>query len=132
MTELMKKLNYKDQTMVLLKGLPENLAGIGSDFAAVAQVSTQIETGRKVTFSLIFVKDCAELESIAESSVRAQEDDSVLWFAYPKQTSKKYKTDINRDRGWDGLEQLEYRPVRQVAIDDDWSALRFRHRSKVK
>ncbi len=34
---------------------------------------------------------------------------------------------ISRDSGWQPLGDLGYEGVRQVAIDDDWSALRFRH-----
>jgi hypothetical protein len=26
--------------------------------------------------------------------------DAVVWFAYPKRSSKKYKSGINRDNGW--------------------------------
>jgi hypothetical protein len=52
--------------------------------------------------------------------------DALLWFAYPKGTSTKYKCDFNRDSGWDILRQSGFDTVRQVAIDEDWSALRFR------
>lgn len=52
--------------------------------------------------------------------------DVVVWFAHPKQTSKDYTADIHRDRGWDTLAARGLASVRQVAIDDDWSALRFR------
>jgi hypothetical protein len=41
-------------------------------------------------------------------------------------TSKNYKCDINRDTGWTSLGNYNLEPVRQVAIDDDFSALRFR------
>jgi hypothetical protein len=35
------------------------------------------------------------------------------------------KSDINRDSIWPIAAQHGLRPVRQIAIDDDWSALRF-------
>ena len=38
----------------------------------------------------------------------------------------------HRDRGWDTLAAQGFAPVRQVAIDDDWSVLRFRRREFVK
>lgn len=41
-------------------------------------------------------------------------------------TSKNYKCDFNRDSGWTSLGKYNLEPVRQVAIDDDFSALRFR------
>jgi len=52
--------------------------------------------------------------------------DPLLWFAYPKGSSKKYRCAFNRDTGWDVLKSLGFDTVRAVAIDEDWSALRFR------
>jgi hypothetical protein len=65
------------------------------------------------------------LESARYEGPRAA-GDVILWFAYPKGTSKKYKCDFNRDTGWAALGAAGFEPVRMVAIDDDWSALRFR------
>jgi hypothetical protein len=56
----------------------------------------------------------------------------VVWFAYPKGTSKKYKSEINRDNGWQILGELGFEGVRGVAIDEDWSALRFRRVEFIK
>src|SRR6476620_9127058 len=52
--------------------------------------------------------------------------------SYPKGTSKKYSCDFNRDDGWEVLRQAGFDGVRQVAIDDDWSALRFRRFEFIK
>ena len=51
----------------------------------------------------------------------------TLWFAYPKGSSKKFHCEFNRDTGWSVLRGLGFDTVRQVAIDADWSALRFHH-----
>ena len=56
----------------------------------------------------------------------------MVWFAYPKGTSKKYKSEINRDTGWQALGQAGFEPVRAVAIDQDWSAVRFRRVEFIK
>ena len=55
-----------------------------------------------------------------------------MWFAYPKGTSKRYKSEINRDTGWQALGKSGFEPVRAVAIDEDWSALRFRRVEFIK
>lgn len=60
------------------------------------------------------------------------EGDGVLWFAYPKGTSKRYKCDFNRDNGWEILGQYGFEPVRMIAIDEYWSALRFRRAEYIK
>jgi hypothetical protein len=52
--------------------------------------------------------------------------------AYPKGTSKKYQCEFNRDSGWTTLGAAGFEPVRVVAIDEDWSALRFRRVEYIK
>ena len=47
---------------------------------------------------------------------------SAFWIAYPKGN----RADINRDSLWPILSAYGMRPISQVAIDDTWSALRFR------
>lgn len=44
---------------------------------------------------------------------------------YPKKSSK-VETDISRDVGWDAVKKTDWEGVAIVAIDDTWSALRFR------
>ena len=58
--------------------------------------------------------------------------DGILWFCYPKKTSKKYKSDIDRDHGWSPLNNSGLHGIRMVAIDNDWSALRFRNIKYIK
>ena len=58
--------------------------------------------------------------------------DGTLWFAYPKKSSRKYCSDIYRDHGWEVLIDRGMHPVRQVSVDDDWSALRFRNSRYIK
>ncbi len=55
-----------------------------------------------------------------------------MWIAYPKGSSKRYKCEFNRDSGWTVLGSAGFEPVRQVAIDEDWSALRFRRVEHIK
>ena len=49
----------------------------------------------------------------------------LAWAAYPKGGSK-VPTDLNRDILWKLIEPLGWRPVRMVALDETWSAMRFR------
>ena len=53
------------------------------------------------------------------------EPDSVLWFAYPKGTSK-VKTDVNRDTIRVTGAAFNITTVSAISIDDTWSGLRFR------
>ena len=53
-----------------------------------------------------------------------------LWFAYPKK-SGSVASDITRDHGWTALGDAGLLAVTQIALDDDWSALRFRYRDEI-
>lgn len=52
--------------------------------------------------------------------------DAVVWVAYPKQSSKRHKSEFNRDTGWARFGELGFEPVRQAAIDEDSPTLRLR------
>jgi len=49
-----------------------------------------------------------------------------------KGSSKKYNSDINRARAREVFAPYEFEAVTQVAIDDDWSAMRFRYVDYIK
>lgn len=73
---------------------------------------------------LIFVKDKADLARHQATAVESARDDRLTWIAYPK--AGQLDTDLNRDILWELLQGQGVKPVRQVAVDDTWSALRFR------
>lgn len=79
---------------------------------------------------ILFVKSHAELAEHFAKARDAVKYDALLWIAYPKQSSK-VKADINRDTMYKAVQEWNYEAVTQVAIDDTWSALRFRPREKV-
>jgi hypothetical protein len=56
--------------------------------------------------------------------IGAARADRLAWIGYPK--GGKLGTDLNRDRLVQALAVEGIQPVRQVSIDDTWSALRFR------
>jgi len=73
-----------------------------------------------------------QVEALATGMGPKTQGDAVVWFAYPKGTSKRYKSQIDRDHGWDPLGTQGFEPVRMVAIDEDWSAKRFRRVAFIK
>jgi hypothetical protein len=73
---------------------------------------------------LVFVTTRTDLEARVGPVLAAARADRLAWIAYPK--AGQLGTDLNRDLLWQALEGRGVRPVRQVAIDDIWSALRFR------
>lgn len=73
---------------------------------------------------LVFVLDKAALEHHRGAVVDAVTDERRTWVAYPK--AGQLGTDLNRDSLVALLARSGVEPVRQIAIDDVWSALRFR------
>ena len=90
------------------------------------------KTVKRVSFSLAFVTERKEVDAVARAISTKSAGDAVVWFAYPKGTSQKYTCEFNRDTGWAALGKAGFEAVRQVAIDEDWSALRFRRVEFIK
>ncbi len=74
---------------------------------------------------LAFARDLKELAALIPQVLDKAGEQTILWFAYPKKRSERYDSDISRARGWERLEDQGYEPLRQISLDEDWSALRF-------
>ncbi|MGZ6098193.1 MAG: hypothetical protein ACXWLL_07355 [Myxococcaceae bacterium] len=100
---LAKKLNLKDEARLRVIGKPKDV-----DLGDVA--ITALANGKDV---LVFVSTLADLDRLCAPVVDSALADRLAWAAYPKAGQ---------------LEKKGIQPVRQIAIDDVWSALRFRPR----
>jgi hypothetical protein len=131
MATVFEKLNLKDQREILVLDAPTSFV---SELARLKGINVHRRLGAvsESEFSLVFVTRKAEVDLLAAPIAKLAQGDAIVWFAYPKGTSKKYKCDFNRDNGWDKLTALGWETVRAVAIDEDWSALRFRRSEFVK
>lgn len=125
MSIIFSKLNLKGQTEILVLNAPESFE---PELAALNNVAVRRNAGdvKEIAFSLAFVTRQKEVDAIAKTVARKAKGDAIVWFAYPKGTSKKYHCEFNRDTGWAALGAAGFEGVRMVAIDEDWSALRFR------
>lgn len=74
---------------------------------------------------LAFCSNPTEVEAFAGAVVPGLPKDGLLWFAYRKGAPGR-EAGLTRDVGWSALAAAGYRPVRSVAIDDEWTGLRFR------
>jgi hypothetical protein len=128
MTAVFKKLNYKSQDPILILAAPPSFENELREMAKLAGVHSSLKRGAKYGFALAFAPMKADLLKAAKLLLHAVEKDAVLWFAYPKQSSKAYTSDLNRDSCWAVLAPLGLQAVRQIAIDADWSALRFKRK----
>jgi hypothetical protein len=122
---ILKKLRYKPDKKGVILNAPDT---VKNEFRKAGFSST---ISGKSEFTILFVKNRSEFEKHFKSTTNKIVADSLFWLSYPKGTSS-IATDVNRDILWKLAEPLGYRPVSQVAIDSDWSAMRFRPTEKVK
>jgi hypothetical protein len=130
MNPLFKKLNYKNDAAIDVLNAPESMAAAIEEMRSVTVVRGRL--GKGATFVLMFATKQIEVDRFAAQVSRAASGDVVIWIAYPKGSSKRYTCDFNRDTGWTKMGDAGFEPVRQVAIDEDWSALRFRRVEHIK
>ncbi|WP_243635832.1 hypothetical protein [Hymenobacter edaphi] len=131
MKSAVDKLQIKPGAVVGLLGLPAELQPALADLWERATVEAVLAPTVPFTTVLAFATRLPEVEALAAQLGHAPGDVAV-WVAYPKGTSKKYRCEFNRDTGWAALGAAGFEPVSQVAIDEDWSALRFRRVEYIK
>jgi hypothetical protein len=113
-----EKLQLKPGQGVALIGVPD---GVELELPeGVSAVDDASEAGAVVAF----LTTSAELAGAGQPVLDAARRDALAWIAYPK--GGRLGTDLNRDVLRERLEAEGVQPVRQVAIDDTWSALRLR------
>jgi hypothetical protein len=132
MKELLSRLNYKGQLRIAVinaeegfyKAIARELKGVITD--------NDIDQRCPYDFMIFFVKSVDEVNILAPVALHNLTADGILWFCYPKKTSKKYKSNLERDKGWKVLNDSGFYGVRMVSVDDDWSAMRFRNIKYIK
>jgi hypothetical protein len=114
--DLAAKLQIKPGSVVATIAAPDG----GPDLAGVGQAGSASDAQAVIAF----VHSSADLPDVAQPAIEAARDDKVAWVAYPK--AGQLGTDLSRDTLAAAMRSHGVRPVRQVALDDVWSALRFR------
>jgi hypothetical protein len=131
MATLFDKFQLKDHKEMLVLNAPESFEIELSRLPAL-RIYREIKAVPEIRFSLAFVTRQAEVDALAPEIARLAKGDAAVWFAYPKGTSKRYKCDFNRDTGWAALNAAGFDTVRSIAIDEDWTGLRFRRKEFIK
>lgn len=118
---IVEKLHLNEEKNLLIQGLPSS---IEKQFAKLsfAKNVTPLLKSRKIDWALVFAVNENQLNNILKDVLPALKEDSKLWIAYPKTTSK-ISSDLNRDCSWSGLTSSGYEGVAQVALDHVWNAL---------
>jgi Protein of unknown function (DUF3052) len=118
-----QKLGLKPGKQLLVKQPPGEIETLVGALPSGAEL---IVGGTKpCALILLFAGDKAALVKALPGCKRQLEPGGALWVAYIKGTSSK-KTDINRDSIREYAATVGLDTVSQIAIDDDWSALRLK------
>jgi hypothetical protein len=111
--DLASKLQTRDAALALVNA-PKGFTWTGP-------VARDAKSAKAV---LVFMRNADELRAFSAPLVAAARRDAIAYLAYPR--AGQLGTDLDRDNIWVMLQEQGIRPVRQIAIDDVWSALRFR------
>jgi len=130
--DLLQKLNFKNPSHACVLEAPASFAPQVELLQQAVPTDQQVLPEAAYDFVICFVQHEAEVIRIVRTLAPTLLPDAVFWMAYPKKSSKKYKATIHRDSGWQALGDLGFEGVRAIAIDEDWSALRFRHVKYIK
>ena len=121
---ILEKLQLKNEKTLLIQGLPSSIEKQFNKLS-FAKNLTPLLRSRKIDFALVFAVNENQLNSIMEDIMPALKEDSRLWIAFPKSTSK-IVTDLNRESSWHKLRSAGYESAEQVSLDHVWAAVNFR------
>ncbi len=121
---LLEKLQLQDEKNLLIQGLPSSIEKQFMKLTFSKNV-TPLLKARKIEFALVFAVSQRQLVDILKDVIPALQEDAKFWIAYPKLTSK-IASDLSRDKIWDFVSDYGFEAVRMIALDNVWSAGRFK------
>ncbi|MBK7885586.1 MAG: hypothetical protein IPJ81_18660 [Chitinophagaceae bacterium] len=121
---LPEKIELQDEKNLLIQGLPSSVEKQFSKFFFAKNVTPLLKI-KKIDFALVFAVNQKQLADILKDVVPVLQSDAKLWIAYPKVTSK-IVSDLSRDNNWEFISNYGLEFVRQVALDNVWTAVRFK------
>jgi bacteriocin resistance YdeI/OmpD-like protein len=127
---LTRKLHLKPGMRFIATNAPE---GFHRTLGPLPDGATQEQVLRG-TFDLIllFVSSKKDLKRQWEKALPSLKPDGLIWVAYPKKSSG-VSSDLTAMSGdWEGSIDSEWQPVSMIAVDEHWSATRFKHAPGLK
>ncbi len=121
---LFEKLQLKDEKNVLIQGLPSSIEKQFAKLSFAKNLTPLLRT-RKIDFALVFAVSENQLNSILKDIMPALKEESKLWVAYPK-LSSKIVTDLNRESSWSKLIEAGFESCDSVPLDHVWSAVNYK------
>jgi predicted CoA-binding protein len=117
-----QKLFVRENYTVLLVNAPKGYTDTLGTLPAGAKVVAK--ASKPVDMIQIFSANKAEMTQLVLKVTRLLKEDGILWLTYPK--AGQMDTDLKRETVWECAQVVGMHPVSQIAVDDVWSALRFK------
>ena len=129
MAAITKKLGVKPGMTALVVSAPP---GYLKQLAPLPEGVQVTETmGGTHPFVQFFAKNKADISKAAPRLLKHAAPGALLWITYPKKTSGM-ESDLSREEVWAAMKPVGWRPVSLIAIDEVWSAMRFRPAADVR
>jgi hypothetical protein len=129
MASTVKKLGLKPGMRALVLGAPSGYMNSLAPLPDRVEVSQSLGSAHE--FVQFFATKKSAITKSAKKLLQSAAPGALVWITYPKKTSG-VESDLSREEVWAAMEGTGWRPVSQIAIDDVWSALRFRPTQDVK
>jgi predicted SnoaL-like aldol condensation-catalyzing enzyme len=123
MNPIAKKLGMKPGVRALIVAAPPGYLKLLAPLAEGVVVSGVLNGAHP--FVQFFARRAFEISKAAPRLLRHAAPGALVWISYPKKTSGM-DTDLSREAVSEAMSGTGWRPVSIVAIDEVWSALRFR------
>jgi predicted SnoaL-like aldol condensation-catalyzing enzyme len=123
MNPISKKLGLKPDMRVLVVAAPSSYLKSLAPLPEGVVISEAM--GGTHEFVQFFATRRSDIEKSAKKLLMSAAPGALVWITYPKKTSG-VESDLSREEVWAAMAGTGWRPVSQIAIDEVWSALRFR------
>lgn len=104
MNSIFAKLNYRGQPEIEFSKAPDEFVPVMDEMRSLADIVTDPQQIQQGGFILAVVKTQQQVDELTAQLAAKVQGDGLLWFAYPKGTSKRHKCDratlrFNHDTG---------------------------------
>src|SRR5271170_3787759 len=89
MPNIFEKLNLKEQREIVVLNAPDSFESALRTLHNV-RILRRMEAVKDLSFALAFVTRQNELDKLSKAAAAKAAGDALLWFAYPKSSSKRY------------------------------------------
>ncbi|NLJ43706.1 MAG: hypothetical protein GX431_08600, partial [Bacteroidales bacterium] len=106
MRTLLEKLNYKGQQRIALINAGKNFRLAFVKEIKGIQIDKEIDPRYPYDFMIIFAATSSEVDEFTPAAIHNLKVDGILWFCFPKKSSKNASPGLDRDHGWKALNDL--------------------------